>query len=110
MKTSILALGIAAQMFVLGAHAQGEVGGSRTPPPAASVSPAEKAAARAERKAEGAEAVRKPMAGGEVGATKAPPPAMKPAPEEKAAARAQRKAEGAEAIKKQPGGEVGPTK
>lgn len=110
MKKTMLALGIAAaQMFAVGAFAQGEVGGVKKPPPATAASPQEKAAARAERRTEGAEAV-KQNKDGEVGRSKAPPPAAKATPEEKAAARAQRKAEGAEAIRKQPSGEVGPTK
>lgn len=110
MKKTVLSLGIAvAQMFAVGAFAQGEVGGVKKPPPATPASPQEKAAAKAERKAEGAEAVRQNK-DGEVGRVKAPPPATKATPEDKAAARAKRKAEGAEAIKTQPSGEVGPTK
>jgi hypothetical protein len=110
MKKTALSLGIAvAQMFAVGAFAQGEVGGVKQPPSATPASPQERAAAKAERRVEGAEAV-KQNKDGEVGRSKAPPPAAKVSPEEKAAARAKRKAEGSEAIKQQPSGEVGPTK
>ncbi|KQP15890.1 hypothetical protein [Pseudorhodoferax sp. Leaf265] len=108
MKKTMFSLGIAvAQMFAVGAFAQGEVGGVKKPPSATPASPQERAAARAERRVEGAEAV-KQNSDGEVGRAKAPPPVVKATPEEKAAARAKRRADGTEAIKKQPPGEVGP--
>ncbi|WP_326541378.1 hypothetical protein [Pseudorhodoferax sp.] len=110
MKKVVLSVGIVvAQMFAVAAFAQGEVGTSKAPPPAKKASPEDRAAARAERKAEGAAAI-KDQPPGEVGGVKAAAPATKVSAEDKAAARAARKAEGAAAIKQAPPGEVGPSK
>ncbi|MGC3988048.1 MAG: hypothetical protein QM777_26905 [Pseudorhodoferax sp.] len=110
MKKVVLTLGVAlAQMFAVGAFAQGEAGTSKAPPPATKSSPEDRAAARAERKAEGAAAI-KDQPPGEVGGVKKAAPATKVSADEKAAARAKRKAEGAAAIKQAPPGEVGPSK
>lgn len=110
MKKAVLSIGIAAaQMFAVAAFAQGAVGDVKKPPPAEAASPQDKAAARAERKAEGAAAI-KQQPPGEVGAVKMAPPAGMPSSQEKAAARAERKAEGADAAKKAGPGLVGPTK
>ncbi|WP_235579305.1 hypothetical protein [Pseudorhodoferax sp. Leaf274] len=110
MKKVVLSVGVAlAQLFAVAAFAQGEVGATKAPPPAKKASPEDRAAARAERKAEGAAAIKQQPAG-EVGAVKKAAPAAKVSAEDKAAARANRKAEGAAAIKQAPPGEVGPTK
>jgi hypothetical protein len=110
MKKAVLSIGIAAaQMFAVAAFAQGAVGDVKKPPPAEAASAKEKAAARADRKAEGAAAI-KQQPPGEVGAVKSAPPATMPSSQEKAAARADRKAEGADAAKKAGPGLVGPTK
>lgn len=111
MKKAVLSVGIAVtQLFAVGAFAQGEVGHVKPPAPAASVAPAEKAAAQAHRKAEGAAAAKQMAPGGEVGAVKPAPPAAMVGPAEKAAGKAKREAEGAAAAKAPaPGGRVGPT-
>ncbi|MGC3984994.1 MAG: hypothetical protein QM777_09820 [Pseudorhodoferax sp.] len=110
MKHPILSIGIAlTQVFAVSAFAQGEAGVSKAPPSAAKVSAEEAAAARAHRKAEGAEAVKQQPVG-EAGQSKAAPSAQRASAEDRAAASAQRKAEGAEAIKQQPVGEVGQSK
>lgn len=110
MKKSAIAIGIAlTHLFAVSAFAQGEVGTSKAPPPAAKESKEDRDAARAKRRAEGAAAI-KTQPAGEVGQSKAPPSAKRASPEERAAASAKRKAEGAEAIKQQPAGEVGQTK
>ena len=113
MKKLMLVAGVVlAQAFAVSAFAQGEVGAVKKPAPVMKVSPEEKAAAKANRKAEGSAAI-KEQPPGEVGAVPAAPKKSTMSKEEKAAARADRKATTAAANKAgtlPKSGEVGPTK
>ena len=109
MNKGTLTIGFAAaQLFAVHAFAQ-DGGKTAPPPPAKSVAADEKAGAKANRKAEGAQATRTTRSG-ETSAVTPPAPAGMTSPREKATAEAQRKAEGAKAVKTTPGGELGPTK
>ena len=99
MKKLFLVMGVvAAQAFAFSAFAQGEVGGVKKAAPYTKVAPEEKAAAKANRRAEGAEAI-KQQPPGEVGTVATPKPAAALSKEEKAAARSKRRAEAAAANK-----------
>jgi len=99
MKKLFLVMGVvAAQAFTFSAFAQGEVGGVKKAAPYTKVSPEDKAAAKATRRAEGAEAL-KQQPPGEVGAVPSSKAPSKLTKEEKAAARSKRKAEASAANK-----------
>ncbi len=113
MKKVVLTLSVVlAQMLAVSAFAQGEVGATKTPAPAKKTSPEDRAAGKAQRKAEGTEAI-KNAPPGEVGAVPKAEAKSTLTKEEKAAARAKRKADTAAANKAgalPKTGEVGPTK
>ena len=99
MKKLFLVMGIvAAQACAVSAFAQGEVGGVKKAAPYTKVAPEEKGAAKAARRAEGAEAI-KQQPPGEVGSVAKPKAPAKMSKEEKAAARSKRRAEAAAANK-----------
>ena len=113
MKKVVLTLSVVfAQLLAVSAFAQGEVGGVKPAAPAMKTSPEDRAAGKAQRKAEGKEAI-KAQPPGEVGAVPKAAAKSTMTKEEKAAARAKRKAETSTANKAgalPKTGEVGPTK